>query len=46
MEKWRRVWREGIRPQLTEAMLRKLRTALENDDSRLVQGKTTVPEPL
>lgn len=46
MEKWRRVWREGLVPQLSEVGLRALRSALINDDSRLIQGTVSSPPPL
>lgn len=46
MESWRIVWRAGLCPMLTLAGLRALRTALQEDDPRLVQGATTTPPPL
>src|SRR5688572_13845434 len=46
MESWRKVWREGLAPQLSTAGLDALRHALLNDDSRLIQGATTSPPPL
>lgn len=45
MEAWRKVWREGVAPLLSEEGLIKLREALETDDQRLCQGFTTVPYP-
>lgn len=46
MECWRRVWRDGFAPGLSTEGLAALRTALEYDDPRLMQGATTVPEPV
>ena len=46
MNEWRRVWREGFAPGLTETELTALRDALRNDDPRLQQGSTTTPPPL
>jgi hypothetical protein len=46
IESWRKVWREGLAPQLSTAGLEALRRALVNDDSRLIQGATTSPPPL
>jgi hypothetical protein len=43
IEPWRRVWREGIAPLLSEKALEALQQALTNDDPRLIQGKTMVP---
>jgi hypothetical protein len=46
MESWRKVWREGLAPQLSTAGLEALRRALLNNDPRLLQGATTTPPPL
>jgi len=46
MESWRKVWREGMAPQLSVAALSALQRALQNDDPRLLQGATTSPPPL
>jgi hypothetical protein len=46
MESWRKVWREGMAPQLSPGGLEALRRALLNDDARLLQGATTTPPPL
>jgi hypothetical protein len=46
METWRKVWRDGVAPQLPTAGLEALRLALASDDSRLIQGATTSPPPL
>lgn len=46
MEKWRRVWRLGIAPQLSRNALAALESALVRDDPRLLQGTVTAPPPL
>lgn len=46
MESWRKVWREGLVPQLSTAGLEALEVALMTDDSRVLQGATTSPPPL
>jgi hypothetical protein len=46
METWRKVWREGLAPQLSTVGLEALRDGLANDDPRLIQGATTTPPPL
>jgi hypothetical protein len=46
MESWRKVWREGLAPQLSNPALTALRRALLTDDARLIQGATTSPPPL
>ena len=46
MESWRTVWRDGLAPLISTAGLEALRTALSNDDARLLQGATTTPTPL
>jgi hypothetical protein len=46
MESWRRVWREGLAPQLSRHALEALSVALTRDDPRLLQGATTSPPPL
>ncbi len=46
MEAWRKVWREGVSPQLSTVGLVALKAALEADDGRLLQGATTTPPPL
>ena len=43
MEKWRRVWREGLAPHLSRPGLLALQKALRNDDRRLLQGTTCYP---
>ncbi len=43
---WREAWRRGFAPQISVCGLEALKRALESDDSRLVQGATTVPAPL
>ncbi|MBU6430406.1 MAG: hypothetical protein KGR26_15425 [Cyanobacteria bacterium REEB65] len=40
MESWRKVWREAIAPQLSNAGLRALELALRHDCSQLIQGTT------
>jgi len=46
MEAWRKVWREGLAPQLSINALTALKQALLADDPRLLQGATTSPPPL
>jgi hypothetical protein len=46
MEKWRRVWREGLAPHLSRAGLFALQSALFHDDPRLLQGTVSSPPPL
>lgn len=46
MESWRRVWREGVAPQLSDAGLGALRGGLESDDPQLIRGDTTAPPPI
>lgn len=46
MNAWKKVWREGIAPLLSDGQLHALRAALAGDDPRLVQGRTTVPYPV
>jgi hypothetical protein len=46
MEAWRKVWRDGLAPQLSTAGLEALKAALQSDDPRLLQGATTSPPPL
>ena len=46
MESWRKVWRDGLAPLISTAGLEALRTALSNDDARLLQGATTTPPPV
>ena len=46
IEHWRKVWRKGIAPSLSERELQALRTGLLTDDPTLIQGATTSPPPL
>lgn len=46
MERWRRVWREGLAPQLSPPGLLALQTALRRDDPRLLQGAICSPPTL
>src|SRR2546426_4798668 len=46
MEKWRRIWREGLVPQLSRDGLLALQSALVHDDPRLLQGTVCCPPPL
>lgn len=46
MEKWRRVWRDGLAPLLSDSGLRALEAALVRDDPRLLQGATCTPPAL
>ncbi len=46
MEMWKKVWREGVLPLLSQDHLEAIRDALMTDDPRLMQGGTTTPPPL
>ena len=46
MESWRNTWRKGVAPLLSTESLEALRSALVNNDSRLLQGATCTPPPL
>jgi hypothetical protein len=46
VEFWRKVWRDGFAPGFSTRGLESLRLALEFDDPRLIQGATTMPEPV
>jgi hypothetical protein len=46
MPPWKRIWRDGISPNLPTTGLEKLLLALKTDDPGLIQGSTTKPEPL
>jgi hypothetical protein len=46
MESWRKVWRKGVAPLLSNPALESLQRALTEDDARLLQGSTTTPPPL
>lgn len=46
MDRWRKVWRDGIAPQLSDRGLEALRQGLLSDDERLLQGATTTTPPL
>lgn len=46
MERWRKVWRKGVVPQLTKCALRALKQGLETNDATILQGLTTSPPPL
>jgi hypothetical protein len=46
MDSWRKVWRDGLAPLISTEALEALRSALANDDVRLLQGATTTPPPL
>ncbi len=46
MESWRRIWRDGFSPNISDRALLVLRDALASDSPKLVQEATTVPAPL
>jgi hypothetical protein len=46
MESWRKVWRDGLVPQISTPGLEALRRALLTNDARLLQSATTSPPPL
>ena len=43
LEPWRKCWRIGFVPQMSERQLTALRVALEMDSPELVQGHTAIP---
>jgi hypothetical protein len=43
---WKKAFREGFCPSLSETELIALEKALASDDRKLIQGSTTVPPPL
>lgn len=45
-EAWRKAWRDGVAPLMSERALEALRQGLAADDPALVQGATTVPPPV
>jgi hypothetical protein len=45
-EAWRKVWREGLVPQLTTLGLEGLKKALGEDRPSLITGSTSYPPPL
>jgi len=46
MEKWRRVWRDGLATQISRQGLRALQSALARDDPMLMQGAICSPPSL
>src|SRR4051812_40762532 len=46
METWRKIWRDGFAPGMSTRSLESLRLALKHNDPRLIQGATTIPEPI
>jgi hypothetical protein len=46
MELWKRIWRLGLAPQLSDLGLAALRRGLTRDDEHLVQGMTSAPPAL
>lgn len=46
MEAWRRTWREGVAPALSQRALKALKKGLETHDARIIQGNTTNPPPM
>jgi hypothetical protein len=43
VEAWRKIWREGVVPQLSTEGLQSLLDALRRDDCRIITGSTTIP---
>ncbi len=43
MELWKKVWREGIAPQMSQDELSSLAKALREDNIDLIQGATCLP---
>jgi hypothetical protein len=46
MNRWQRVWREGVAPALSTNGLLVLKAALLADDPGLLQGATSCPPPM
>jgi len=46
MNAWQKAFHEGLVPLLSTEQLEVLLKGLEENDSRLVQGVTTIPPPL
>jgi hypothetical protein len=46
VESWRKVWREGVAPILSDKSLVALQTALREDRAELIQGSTVSPPPM
>lgn len=46
MESWRKVFRDGLAPILSDNALAALAAGLRADDKTLIQGATTTPPPL
>ena len=46
MESWRKVFREGFAPIMSDMALSALQDALVRDDPALIQGATSSPPPL
>lgn len=46
IESWRKVWRIGVAPLLSDRSLAALHTALREDSPTLIQGSTTSPPEL
>ena len=46
MERWRKIWRDGLLPQISLSGLEALQQGLIRDDDRLLQGATTSPPAL
>jgi hypothetical protein len=46
IESWRKCWRDGVAPALSDAALAAMVSAIEADDPALIQGATTYPPPL
>lgn len=45
LEPWRRVWRDGLAPLMSDAGLTALELALAHGDASLIQGAPTIPPP-
>jgi len=43
LELWKKAWRVGVAPLLSNVALVELEVALEYDDPRLIQGKVCLP---
>jgi hypothetical protein len=46
LERWQQVWRDGLAPILSDRALQALQEGLERLEPTLLQGATTLPQPI